>query len=389
MSFSVPGSTWVPKSAVQHAQEVLTAINTTLAPLNISIVPTKSNVIWLFCLGIGAVAALFDTSLESAKNSFNPALCDDDQILHMLPITGITRLPATFSTLNVNFTATPDGTLTVPAGTHVVVKNQTYRFVTDEEAIIPANGTVAVATTCDTTGPIQVSVGQADSIVESLANFLAVTNSEVAVAGRDLETVSSVRTRIINGLTLRSNLNGFIQALRDLPGVNQAKVYFNESTVTPLVLPGSITVPVRTLYIVIEGASDLIAETWGERMVAPTYGSQTQQFATLSGQLFDVHYDNAASQPVYVKVYVSSLYPRQEGYDVLIKDAVVALGAVAEIGKMVTAEFILAAFDMFPYATINGAEVSLDDVTYGRTAIIDGDSVPSFTEVNVEIIEEP
>jgi len=389
MSFSVPGSSWTPKSALQHADEVLAAINTALAPVNISIVPTKSNVIWLFCLGIGAVAALFDNSLESAKNSFNPALCDDDQILHMLPITGIERRPASPSTLNVNFTATPDGSLTVPAGTHIVIRNQTYRFVTDEEVVIPANGTAAVASTCDTTGPIQVSAGQADSVVETLTNFLLCTNSESAVAGRDIETVSSVRRRIITGLTIRSNLNGFIQALRDLPGLNQAKVYFNESTSANLVLPGAITIPPRTLYIVVEGSSDQIAETWGERMMAPTYGSQTQQYETLSGQMFDVHYDNAATQVVHVKVYVSSLYTRQEGYDILIKDAIVSLGAVSEIGKMVTAEFILAAFDQFPYAVINGAEVSLDDISFGRTAVIDGDSIPSFIEANIDVIEEP
>lgn len=389
MSFSVPGSSWTPKSAGDHAQSVLDAINSALAPVGITITPSLGNIVWLFCLGIGSVAALFDESLESAKNSFDPALCDDDQILHMLSVTGLTRIQGSYSTLNVLFTAGSGGPLTVPAGTHVSIRNQSPLFVVNALTVVPAGTQVSIATTCDTIGPVQVAPSQVSGVVEALVNFASVTNTEYTVNGRDIETLDALRVRIINGYVIHNNIEGFILALRALPGISQAKVFFNPSTTTPLVLPGSISLPARNVYIVVNGSSDQIANTWADRSLAPTYGTETQVYTTLSGQLVNVYYNSAVSEDIWVKVYVSSVYTKQAGYDIVIKQKIVALQTDAEIGKTVTSEFVLEVLKNFVYATINGVEVSLTDSAYSRTAVISAKSVPVFSDAKITIVEEP
>lgn len=388
MSFSVPGSTWAPKTATQHAESVLAAINSAVASLNITFVPSLSNVVWLLCLGIGSVAALFDVALSSAKNSFNPALCDDAQILQMSPITGLVRFSGSYSTLNVKFTAGA-GNLTVPVGTHVRVSNQTAQFLVDQTTVVPSGTQVSIATTCDTIGPIQVAAGQATSIVETLANFSGVTNTEVAVAGVAQESVASFRQRIIDGGVVKNSLNDLIYALRNLPGINQAQVYFNYSTTTPLSLPGSITLAVRTLLIVISGSSSEIAQTWADHTLAPTQGALSQNYVSLSGQSVPVYYEASVSVEVYVRVYVSSVLPSQSGYAGQIKAIVMAASSLVKIGQTITEEFILDQLSGFKYAVINGATVSLDNITYGRTAAVSAKAIASFVDAKISVIAEP
>ena len=478
--YTVTGSPWVPRSALEHAQDMLAAMNTSLAPLGITLKASMANVVWWICLGIGALRASYDLALSAAKNSFDPALCDDDQLLNLLPVTGIEMIPASASTLNVKFVADSTGQ-TVPERTHVKIKNQDVTFLTNADLVVPpgvasvykltvsayctANGNITVAgaiiavttamnttalvaaaiaaasfadftasvsgsevtftgrtaaiypvvsvdyaatgvagtvttiqsgtngyayavTTCDTLGEIQVGVGRTDDTVEALPHIVSITNEEEAVAGSEAETITQVRARVITGRTIGNNLDGLATALRSLAGIQYAATYFNVSLTDPLVLPGSISLPPRTLYMVVRGDSDSIAQTYAERSLAPTYGAQTQNYVTNSGQNLAVKYDKATDELVWVKVYVEQDKYRDSTYVAQIQEAVVGLSDKVTIGQAVTQELVAAAFANITYATVNGVEVSLNGTSYVRTAAVGAASVAVFSAARTVVVLE-
>ena len=478
--YTVTGSTWTAKSALEHAQDMLAAMNTALAPYGLYLRASMANVLWWICLGLGALRASYDLAISAAKNSFDPALCDDDQVLNLLPIAGISMIPASASTLNIKFTADSTGQ-TVPKGTHIKIKNLVPTFLTDQALVVPAgvasvykltvtsacsasgsilvagtsvavttsmnttalvaaainaatytdftttisgsavtftgktakiyptvsvdfaatgvagsvstlnsgvDGNASVSATCDTTGEIQVGAHRTDGSVESLPHIASIDNDAEAVAGSEAETISQVRTRVITGKTIGNNLDGLATALRALPGIQYAATYFNVSLTTPLVLPGSISLPARTLYMVVRGASDKIATTYAERSLAPTYGSKTQTYTSNSGQAITVNYDTATDQPVWVKVYVDKDKYYETTYAAQIQQAVVGLSDKVTIGQAVTQEVVASVFTNSTYATINGVEVSTNGSTYGRTAEVSAASVAVFAAARVVIVME-
>jgi repressor of nif and glnA expression len=118
----------VPSTTTEHAQAMLAYINVSVAPLGIVFKARITNIVWLLCLGCGSLAAAFDVLLYAAYNSFNIALCDDDQILNLLPVAGTARIPGSASTLVVTFSAASTGPLTVPIGTQIRVAGEDYLF---------------------------------------------------------------------------------------------------------------------------------------------------------------------------------------------------------------------------------------------------------------------
>jgi hypothetical protein len=388
MSFEVAGSNWIVKTAGEHADAALTAINTELAPEGISLVASTANALWWVLLGLGQLAEDYDIALAEAKNSLSVALCTDDQLQNLLPVAGVTKIPGSYSTLSVNFTAgaSPQS---VTAGTRVKVANQSVYFVVDTTTNVPATTTVAIATTCDTIGPIAVLVGQVTGTVETLANITTVANSAAALPGSSPETNAEVRRRVLTGNTLDTNLDGVTRALRSLDGVQYAAVYFNLSTTTSLSLPGSISLAARTAYVAIKGTSALLAETYFSKMLAPTQGSSNQTYLTLSGQSLVFNYNAVVDQDVYITIYVSSLYPYSAGYATEAKNTAVTVGEIVTVGQLVTEELVLSVFDNFTFAVVTAATVSLNGSSWGRTAATPANAIPVFTTAHVTVTMEP
>lgn len=276
MSFEIDGQTWTPKTATEHADLIIDKINELLQENNITdaegnIVQLKKNygnALYLLALGDGQRFADNDAELSQAINSFNIELADDQQIENLLPIAAITRNPGSYSTLRLTVTAGEDGPCTVPAGT--LAPFEDINFVTQAEAIIPAGHTQTLDTVADTIGPYVVLTGEVTSFDAEIANLESVENLESSVPGNAAETTTSLRKRILKGQTIPYSLDGVKLAIEELTGVNHARVYFNYDVSGNLTLPGGIVVSPRTAYIVINGSSDKLAETYARYMSAPT-----------------------------------------------------------------------------------------------------------------------
>lgn len=276
MSFKINNETWQPKTAVEHADLIIDKINQLLQENNVTdkdgniiqLNKNYGNALYLLALGDGERFADNDAALSKAIDSFNIELADEQQIENLLPIAAITRNPGSYSTLKLTVTASEDGPCTIPAGTKAPFENM--NFVTQAEAIIPAGHTQTLDTVADVIGPVVVLNGEVTSFDTEIANLESVENLVSSVPGNAAETTDSLRRRILKGQTIPYSLDGVKIALEELTGINHARVYFNYNVDGNLTLPGDIEVLPRTAYIVINGSSEKLAETYARYMSAPT-----------------------------------------------------------------------------------------------------------------------
>jgi uncharacterized phage protein gp47/JayE len=276
MAFEIDGETWQPKSASEHADLMIDKINQLMQENNITdkqgnIIQLKKNygnALYLLTLGSGQRFADNDTALSKAINSFNIELADDQQIENLLPIAAIVRNPGSYSTLKLTVTASEDGPCTIPAGTKAPFENM--NFVTQVDAVIQAGHTQIIDTVADTIGPVVVLRGEVTAFDTDIANLESVENMVSSVPGNAAETTDALRQRILQGLTIPYSIDGVKLALEELTGINHARVFFNVYPDQTITLPGGIVLQPRNAYIVVNGQSDKIAETYAKYMSAET-----------------------------------------------------------------------------------------------------------------------
>lgn len=276
MSFKINGEEWQPQTAQEHADLIIDKINEILQNENVTdkdgnIVQLKKNygnALYLLALGDGQRFAQNDAALSKAINSFNIELCDDHQIENLLPIAAIDRNPGSYSTLQLTVTASADGNCFIPAGTKAPYEDM--NFVVQNDVLISAGATQLIETVADVLGPVVVLTGEVTAFESDIANLESVENMTSSVPGIAADSITELRNRIIKGDTIKYSLNGCKLALESLTGITHAMVYFNYNTSEDLILPGGVELAPRTAYIVSQGSSDKIAETYAEYMNAPT-----------------------------------------------------------------------------------------------------------------------
>ena len=386
MSFSVNDVPWEPESALEHATQALNALNQLQAQQGRElIVASPQNVIWLMLLGEGTLAANQDLAIEAAGNSLSVSLADDNQILNLLPVSGTSLQPATFSTVTLSVAATSAGSCVVPKGSHANYING-ITFITSEELTVAPNDTGTVNAVCSVTGPVIASANQITSFQETIANLLTVTNPDASIAGRNQETISQVRNRLEQGNILNWGVDGLIRALLRIPGITQAVAYFNPSTITDLILPGGVTISPRNALMIVIGSDPSgvgIANAYAQSMNAPTEGSESQNYITKAGQTIPINFDYGGTEDIYVKVTYDDSQPTQAGFETLIKDAIMTL--IPVLGTTQSTAIVMASLQGFQYATILTAEVSLDGITYSYEAVIDADKVAVYDPSRIVI----
>jgi hypothetical protein len=447
MSFTLNGVTYTPKTATQHAQNMLAEMNNSLISNGLpSLSATQSNALWWTLLAQGSVNAEQDLALIQAANSMNIALCDDDQILALLPTMGTSLIPASPSSLTLTITADASG-VTIPIGSTVSVSG--YRFSTIQALVLGSNATGSVGATCSVNGPVTIAPGSVTAFSPTIAHVASVTNASAAIPGRDLETVTACRTRLLNGGANMTGLTGANTAIRSLPGITQASVLFNTFASTPIPLNGVLSlangssvvsgytyiigntagglsggsvgttvwttfgassntvglafvatssgaisgtgtcakaIPSRTAQIVVSGSSPSIASTFLDYMPVPTQGASSQTWSAPSGQVLTVYYDTATTQNVYVTVNVLSAAPRQTGYDNLIRNTIVTLNPSLKIGQTITTQTIANLFSSYSAATIVSYQLSLDGVTWSNSINANWNALPAFVASSTYIV---
>jgi hypothetical protein len=386
--FTLNGSPWTVQSTQQHATNILANMNSLLQAQSLSpIIATTGNILWFEILAAAQeIAERVDQPLSAAKNSFDIANCDDNQIYSLLSIAGTSLIPASYSSMNVTFTAASTGSLTVPSGSHVLISGMSNKFITQSTIVVPANQSLSVYTIADTTGPIIVVSGQVSGLLESYANFGSVVNTTACSVGSNIETAAQARARLLQGNVIQNNLNGLILALRSLPGVQGANAYFNylltASSLTTV--SGLLSLPPRTAYMVIYGSSPNIASTYWNIMNAPTYGTQSQTVVTLSNQSFVINYDYAVPVNIYVQVFIQSSSIKNSSYVGALYTALANIPV--SMGQLLTSEYMINQLSSYNFATIEGVLLSTNGTNYSVSVNIPVNGYAQFTSAYTSIV---
>jgi hypothetical protein len=399
MSFTLNGQTYTPQTATQHAQNMLADMNNQLNAAGLpTLTASQANAMWWTLLAQGTENANNDLALQAAANSMNIALCDDNQILNLLPTMGSSLIPASPSSVTLTITATASGA-TIPAGS-LAVSGPNF-FSTIQAITIPASGTATVGATCTANGPITAAIGTITSFSPTVTGVATVNNATAALPGRNLETVAQARVRLLAGGAIMSQQQGAIFALQSLPGITQANVLFNVSATTALTLIGvgseypTGLAPRTALILVVGDNAAQIGPTYMAYMNAPTQvGSVTNKtsiFTTGSVgtiQTITVNYEQAVNQSIWINVQIVStpaVVAALTSITAQIQNVITALNGQFQIGAKISAAPFYAAFQGFSQAQVLGITMSLDNITYGNTVIPNTNGYPTLANANISV----
>ena len=136
---------------------------------------------------------------------------------------GITRKPATSSTVTVKISGTQNSGIAI--GDKVASDELVFTII--ENATLDENGTAYVLASCDTTGSIgNIPIGAINKFPVTLPGLVAVTNEEAATGGYDEETDDELRERYFEKVSLPAtsgSKNHYVAWAKEVSGVGDAK----------------------------------------------------------------------------------------------------------------------------------------------------------------------
>ena len=148
------------------------------------------------------VDTLTDETLPAALDAHMPDTALASDLDRVAAAYGMTRKAAAAAVGDVTFTGTPGA----PIGAAVPVSTQAgFVFLTDEQATIPAGGTITVGVTAALTGARgNVGAGAVTVVPISVAGVDSVTNSLAMTGGADTESDTAFRARLLQKIQLPS-----------------------------------------------------------------------------------------------------------------------------------------------------------------------------------------
>lgn len=249
---------------------------------------------------------------------------------NLCALVGITRKPATYSTVQLTITGNAGTTITNGKAT-----DGTYTWNLPASVTIPDNGTIVVEATCDVSGSITAAANTINTIATPTFGWLSVTNTYVASAGVDVETDAELRGRYANATYQPSKtvLDGLLENIEALEGVTRSKIYENDTNEVD-----SNGLPAHSITAVVEGGEDKDIATAIYFKKTPgcyTNGTTSVVLTTLSGNEATIRFYRPTDVNVRVKISIKQLPGYNSTYADEIKEAVYNYLANLDIAETV------------------------------------------------------
>lgn len=249
---------------------------------------------------------------------------------NLCALVGITRKPATYSTVQLTITGNAGTTITNGKAT-----DGTYTWNLPASVTIPDNGTIVVEATCEVSGSITAAANTINTIATPTFGWLSVTNTYVASAGVDVETDAELRGRYANATYQPSKtvIDGLFENIEALEGVTRAKIYENDTNKAD-----SNGLPAHSITAVVEGGEDKDIATAIYFKKTPgcyTNGTTSIVLNTLSGNEAIIRFYRPTNVNVSVKISIKQLSGYNSAYVDEIKEAVYNYLANLDIAETV------------------------------------------------------
>lgn len=202
---------------------------------------------------IGVLALTFaemDEALVAISNGFSLDHALGFHLDSLGSLLGITRFPATHSTVGV--TLTGQAGTTIPAGSRARTAVGDL-FALTADAVIPQAGSVAATMQAVEEGPAPAAAGELTEIVDLVAGWESVTNPSPASLGRSRESDGAYRARFRRHTTrnARSSTEAILAAVLDVAGVSRGLIRENTTAMATTVQGKGIGA--HSVYVVAQG----------------------------------------------------------------------------------------------------------------------------------------
>jgi uncharacterized phage protein gp47/JayE len=324
----------------------------------------------------GQMLNLFAQIIADAEEFVNTAYqtMDPDQAFgtsldQRCAINGVVRQAGTNTQQQITITVSqgltlPGLDLNPTTGAYTVADSQGNQYQLVTTTIFSGAGSQTLAFTAVQTGPISAAPGSITTPVTILLGVTSITNaSGPAVVGTSTETDAALRIRRAKSVSLPSK--GFLQGLEagllSVPGVTSVKVWENNGATTDATGTAGHTV----WPIVLGGAPAAIAQAiYVKRNAGPGQrGAQSVPITQVDGTIFDVLFDFATEETLYIEFSIAALTGPTP--DPVYLAAQIRAAFVFQINQTATASSIMALVQsIYPGAYTSGEGVSADNVTF-------------------------
>ena len=346
---------------------------------------TPANPAWLFALACGSLHTAWQEKIAKAYSALDAQNCEDDQVLVLASIAGISRDNGTPSHITATLTNNGNTSVTIPVAT---IFNES---VTGHNWALNRNVTLAPISELGHTATVVLySTEDGGFYVPSATEF---TNSDypdvtcISIAqsfeGDSIESLSSLRNRISMGKEQSDFLLQAMNTIKRLPAVESCSIWFNKSISQNLIINNK-TIPPRTCYIVIKGVdiTEKLADVYFSYLDIPATVGSMKSTCRRGMQDLDVSYDVATeiAVPVYVTIRASDA---AAGADGAYREAIMAMSGTLGCGENLTAQKVSEWVQNVGYGTVIGCNVG---TSTGITSNINPDEYVVFTPENIHII---
>lgn len=271
-----------------------------------------------------------------------------------------------------------------------------YRHSNASGAKIADNGTVLTTFTAIEHGPLEVASGAVNKIVTTIAGWDSITNPTAGIIGRDEETDSELRNRMIESYAI--NATGYVEAIQAnlaaLDGVLDVRVLENPNN-TSIEKFGVTINPHSILISIVGGEDEEIAKTIYQRKDAGCGTTGDYQVSYTDENFYNATYTynivRPESQALKIKVtfFGSSMNPTEKNLVIqsLITD-VTGGGANdrVSLASTVYASRFYSAIQSSTTAPIASIEVALGSGTFGSSVQIPANIEPTIDEEDISIL---
>lgn len=237
-------------------------------------------------------------------NARNPDWATGAALDLLLPLAGIKRRAATFSTAALSMTGTAGASVAAGA----LVRDQAgYSWRITAAFTFDENGAASGSAICTQAGAIAAPAGTITVIETPTSAWLTVTNPADAVMGQDVESDADVRARRSASIALSaaSTLDGIQSALVNLSGVTHVALLENSTAETD-----ANGLPAHSICALVQGGSDSAIGELIFRKKAPgigTWGNTSVSYTDIYGHSNTVRFSRPTAATVTIRITLRAL----------------------------------------------------------------------------------
>jgi len=345
-----------------------------------------ANPLYQLYLAAGYKETEIQTLLYNLGQSYSIASSSDAQLLNLAEIAGIHRHNAIHTTIVATIYAneTESCTIATSLTATVSVGDATLVFSPSAEVILAAGEAKAIILVADISGAYNIEANSITSFDTNPTGFEQMITA-ASVPGSDVETITSMRMRLQSRVNTTSFVDRCRDAILDLEGVAACNIYFNYSYTQSIVI-NNITIPARMAAVFVQGYNADLGRTYFRYMNAETVVGDAPPMPVVfkNNQTIDFNYITPTITPIYIRVYVPSQLSVEQIAE--IQEAVKTLASITKMGTNVYSNQILDAIQTNTSYTLIGAEISLDNSTWGIKVTPTANQLLSYLSSNIEVL---